>query len=927
MPVKQIKAILLLILLPFLVQSQSPCDLGNYTSAYAIKTTDFPYTSPGSGITVTAAAPGVPTLGNISYNCGPNTFATATPSWWLNAAGQVITLTFSAPVSSITVVFNGTGASEEFYFNSNNGGVSVTGFCTDGWSTINSCSDLIFTGGSSSGNIATLNVPGGATEFYLSHNGLEAGSRISLLDCFVPATAGGGGGPVINPITDISVCSGESVPASNFTSTPSGSTFNWTNSNTGIGLAASGAGNTPAFVATNSTSTPITSTITVTSPPSGSGCGTVTSSPVTYTITVNPPPTFTITSTDPSCGNSDGGIVIAPGSGSTITEYSIDGGTTTQPGGTFPNLGAGSYTIYIKDNNGCETTGTVPVELVNSGSTTDPSFTLTDFCEGTTNLATGIATSGGTFSIISPLGDGATIDASTGAITNGVGGTTYTIEYETGGACSASTTEDVTVNASPTYTVATTNPSCGATDGVIVISPGTGFTITDYSIDNGITKQTGGTFSNLGAGSYTVYVKDNNGCEATGPASLNVSGSPTITNVSSTDASCIANDGTITVSASGGTGTLSYNLNTGQTSSNGIFTGLPNGNYVVTVKDANGCIVTQSVTVGKASNPTLTIVNSNDVSCFGESDGSATVNATGGTASYTYNWMPTGGSAATAAGLAPGTYTVSVVDGSGCTNQVQITIAEPSGIIINKVITPSDCGQDNGAIALTVTGGTGNYTYAWDPNVSSTNQATDLAIGSYEVTVTDDNGCTKTASYTVPLGNSFYIEAIPESATILQGASVSTHLFIDPNITVDNILWTPASGLSCTDCKDPIASPDYTTTYIVTVTDENGCKSTDTVKINVILPCADVFVPNTFSPNADGLNDLQCVIGECIVSLDFIIFNRWGEAIFHSIDQKECWDGTFRGKPVQSGVYIYKLKATLENGQKIEQSGNVTLVR
>ena len=515
-----------------------------------------------------------------------------------------------------------------------------------------------------------------------------------------------------------------------------------------------------------------------------------------------------------------------------------------------------------------------------------------------------------------------------GVISGATPGQSYSVTAsEAGCSSAASTFMNPLQFPTPTFSTTPTDPSCGNSDGKIVITPGAGFTITDYSINNGSTTQAGGTFPNLAAGTYQIYVKDNNGCVATGTATLSNVGGPTINNIAVTDASCGNNDGTITVSASGGAAPLSYSLNTGQTSSNGIFTGLGYGNYTVTVKDFNGCSTSQAVTVGETGGPTLSIVNSDDVSCFGEADGSAEVTATGGSLPYTYTWTPAGGTAATASGLASGTYTVKVKDNGGCSAQVQITISEPDEIEIVETITDSDCGLDNGEISLNVTGGAGNYTYTWDPNVSTTSQATDLAIGSYEVTVTDGNGCVKTASYEVILGNSFYIEAIPIESTILQGGSVDLHLFIDPNVTVDKIEWTPIDGLSCTDCKNPTATPKNTTTYSVTVTDDIGCTATATVIIYVILPCPDVFVPNTFSPNADGLNDFQCVIGGCIATLDFTIFDRWGETIFHSIDQKECWDGTFRGKPVQSGVYAYKLRATLDNGEKIEQTGNITVVR
>lgn len=303
------------------------------------------------------------------------------------------------------------------------------------------------------------------------------------------------------------------------------------------------------------------------------------------------------------------------------------------------------------------------------------------------------------------------------------------------------------------------------------------------------------------------------------------------------------------------------------------------------------------------------------------------MSASGGTTPYSYTWSPNGGNDSSATNLAPDNYVVAVTDNAGCTNQVQITISAPDEIIVADSIMNANCGQDNGEIKLAVTGGTGNYTYSWSPNVSTSDQATNLAVGNYTVTITDGSDCSKTVSYTVNEGNAFYINTSPKNTTITQGESVDLHVFVDPNVAVDSIIWVPSKGLSCNNCTDPNAYPSETTIYIVTVIDTNGCSSKDTVKINVITPCGDIFVPNSFSPNSDGINDLQCVLGDCIVSLDFSIYNRWGETVFHSTNQKDCWNGIYRGKRVQTGIYVYKLKATLTDGKEVEKTGNITVTR
>ncbi|MCB0401138.1 MAG: T9SS type A sorting domain-containing protein [Flavobacteriales bacterium] len=169
------------------VFGQTACNLSNFTSAYILNANDYPYTSAGSGITVSATWPGVSTLSNFSYSCNGQVFNTAAPAWWLNNASQVITLTFSAPVTSFSVVVNGTNNTEEFYFAANSGTVSLSNYCTVGWTAINGGTGLRYNTTTTTGNLITVNHPTGETVFTMTHNGLGSGSRYAVLDCFVPA--------------------------------------------------------------------------------------------------------------------------------------------------------------------------------------------------------------------------------------------------------------------------------------------------------------------------------------------------------------------------------------------------------------------------------------------------------------------------------------------------------------------------------------------------------------------------------------------------------------------------------------------------------------------------------------------------------------------------------------------------------------------
>jgi gliding motility-associated-like protein len=142
--------------------------------------------------------------------------------------------------------------------------------------------------------------------------------------------------------------------------------------------------------------------------------------------------------------------------------------------------------------------------------------------------------------------------------------------------------------------------------------------------------------------------------------------------------------------------------------------------------------------------------------------------------------------------------------------------------------------------------------------------------------------------------------------------------------------WLPTTGLSCTDCPNPVASPKETTSYCVWVTDANNCKDSACITIAVDILCGEVFVPNAFSPNDDNANDVECVMinnPACVKELTFAIYNRWGEKVFETNDVTSCWDGRYKGKLMNTGVFVYYLEATLVSGEKISKKGNISLIR
>jgi gliding motility-associated-like protein len=224
-------------------------------------------------------------------------------------------------------------------------------------------------------------------------------------------------------------------------------------------------------------------------------------------------------------------------------------------------------------------------------------------------------------------------------------------------------------------------------------------------------------------------------------------------------------------------------------------------------------------------------------------------------------------------------------------------------------------------------------------NQNSSSTIDEEACGSY----TADNGQTYTESatfsYTIPSQNGCD-SIITVNLTVFDdpviNISPSGVTEIEPGDSIQlsasgatSYSWTPIGSLSCSNCPSPLAYPTTTTTYTVTGTDENGCAASTQTMISVQIQCDEFFVPTVFSPNGEGpeANDQLCIFGNCISEVRYEVYNRWGEAVFSTTDQSKCWDGTYKGEPLQTGIYMYRLYAKLFDGTIVEQSGNLTILK
>lgn len=497
----------------------------------------------------------------------------------------------------------------------------------------------------------------------------------------------------------------------------------------------------------------------------------------------------------------------------------------------------------------------------------------------------------------------------------------YTVSIQGGGTCSLPAQTNVIISSGPNVNTSVQNVSCfGDTNGTVTANA-TGNAPFIFTWSTGQTEQT---INNLSPQNYTVQVTDASGCVSSASATVGEPDQIAVT-INAMDSDCNINNGSAEANVTGGV--APYNALWSNGSTGLSVSGLAPGNYQVTITDANNCTQDAAFIIIVANGPNVSLTSSQDASCFGENNGNAQIAVVGGNMPYTYLWTPNVSTSETAENLAAGTYTVAVTDASNCTTLFEFAINQPNEIQVQPDVSNPTCGLQNGSIALNVSGGTDPYTYSWSPAVSNEMTLNNLSAGSYTAEITDANGCQTTYSQTLQVVGSIPIQVTATSIVVQFGDSVNLGVFVTGGVTDFSVVWFPQESVGCPTCQFTQAGPTENTTYIVTVSTPDGCVSTSSISVSVEIPCSGAFLPSIFSPNADGLNDEYCVLGSCVESIEFSIYNRWGEEVFRTNNQGRCWDGKFRGKDAPQGIYAYKFLATESNGKTTVSSGNITLVR
>ena len=354
-------------------------------------------------------------------------------------------------------------------------------------------------------------------------------------------------------------------------------------------------------------------------------------------------------------------------------------------------------------------------------------------------------------------------------------------------------------------------------------------------------EQTGATAVGLTAGTYTVIITDANGCmTAAGVLITQPDAALTAAITSQEDVLCFADaTGSATVTVEGGTEDYTYSWNTTPEQTGATADGLTAGTYIVTVTDANECATTAEVIITQPDAAlTAAITSQEDVLCFADATGSATVTVEGGTEDYTYSWNTTPEqTGATADGLTAGTYIVTVTDANECATTAEVIISEPQSSLeveITSQETELCFGDANGAVDISVSGGTPIYTYLWSTTdgsglVVDAEDQSGLTAGTYVVQITDTNSCITSQTVIIEGPQSVLIATITDEVDILcfGGATGSATVFVEGGTNGYTYSWNTIPEQTSSTATELIAG-----TYIVTVTDANGCNTSAEVIIS-----------------------------------------------------------------------------------------------
>ncbi len=590
--------------------------------------------------------------------------------------------------------------------------------------------------------------------------------------------------------------------------------------------------------------------------------------------------------------------------------------TIQSPTHTYSASGIYITTLIVQSINGCIDTITNSITVVNNPiATAGPDATI---C---LNAITTLNASGGINFNWSPsigLSDSTIFNPNASPTVN----TTYSLTVTDINGCIATDIVIVNVNSLPIVVAVPDSTVCPGQNIQLQASGASTYTwsplnnLNNGGIANPICNA-------LTPTNYSVTGIDINGCSNTATVSINLFPSA-IANAGNDTSICIGN--AVQLNGAGG---IIFNWSPSSAfDSSAVFNPTANPisttTYNLHVTDINGCTATDEVLV--IVNPLPIVVAGADVQiCF---QASTLMSATGAT---NYLWSPSltlnssTGSIVNASPDSLTVYTVIGTDMNGCSAQDSVSVfVLPQ---LNAIAANGGTICIGGVLQLGVSGGN---QYLWSPSNSLDNPfspnpfASPIQTTTYTVIVSDGICEVDTLSIVVIVNPSPYCNA-GQDFEIPSGTEIQLNGTATPFATYS---WSPADGLSCTDCLTPLVTATVNTTYTLTTISQDGCKSEDEMIIKVACPNDILFVPNAFTPNGDNKNEKFRVRAIGIKELNYFkIYNRWGQLIWETSDLNDGWDGTYNGIKLPPGVYVYYLQALCSGGQNINKQGNITVIR
>jgi gliding motility-associated-like protein len=757
-----------------------------------------------------------------------------------------------------------------------------------------------------------------------SDHGCKDTANLTVQNILTPDSAGGTGAYCENTVTPVQL------------NASGGSTYTWSPA----------AGLSNASIA-NPVATPATSTVYSVTISENDIMGNVCPTTHTLNVTVYPAPNAQAVANAQPCSNAfnfANTSTLSSGTMSYAWNFGDDSTSVLQsPSHTYA---IGSYTVslHITSDQGCVDSLSLPVQTI---LTPDTASGGASYCANIISPAQ-LGSSGG--SAYSWLPAGGLNNASiANPIASPAASTIYTVTISEndllGNTCSSTHTIAITVFPAPDAQANAAIQPCTNTfnfTNLSTIASGTMSYAWDFDDSFGSALASPShTYS--GNGSYTVslHVTSDHGC----PDSVFIPVQTTLTPDLASGTASYCGDSIVPVqlTASGGT-SYSWTPTAGLSNpsiANPVASPTVSTTYSVTISetDFGGNVCSSVKTIDITVYPTVTANFTYAVNACGNTV-AFTNGSAGAVSTYTWNFGDSFGSSLQDPNhsyTTPGTYPVSLVvqNTFGCTD----TVVKPLTLAGFNPISVSDAQTMcyNQSVQLNASGG---IAYSWSPSASLSSStipnpsASPTVTTTYTVTITTQNSLgqtcysdlTTTVNVATLTGSQLATFANPD--TIYEGESSQ----INSNIVAPyTISWSPSYGLSNVHAYDPVAAPLHTTTYIAVATNGTGCQYLlDSVTIYVLTrQCDDgiIFIPNTFSPNSDGSNDVLYVRSNFITDLYFAVYDRWGEQVFETNDITKGWDGIYKGMKSDPGVFGYYLKYTCNNGQESFKKGNVTLIR